>query len=41
MAFGRAADLPLLVAAGPNSLWHIDGNHKLIKWHLVIHGGAC
>lgn len=25
--------------AGPNSLWHIDGNHKLIKWKIVIHGG--
>ena len=25
--------------AGPNSLWHIDGNHKLIRWHIVIHGG--
>uniref|UniRef100_A0A1X7VRJ2 Integrase core domain-containing protein n=1 Tax=Amphimedon queenslandica TaxID=400682 RepID=A0A1X7VRJ2_AMPQE len=24
---------------GPNSLWHIDGNHKLIKWKFVIHGG--
>ena len=24
---------------GPNSLWHIDGHHKLIKWRLVIHGG--
>ena len=23
----------------PNSLWHIDGNHKMIKWRLVIHGG--
>ena len=23
----------------PNSLWHIDGNHKLIKWHIVVHGG--
>ena len=23
----------------PNSLWHIDGNHKLIRWHIVIHGG--
>ena len=22
----------------PNSLWHIDGNHKMIKWRLVIHG---
>ena len=24
---------------GPNSLWHIDGHHKLIKWRLVTHGG--
>ena len=24
---------------GPNSLWHVDGNHKLIKWRMVIHGG--
>jgi len=23
----------------PNSLWHIDGYHKLIRWRLVIHGG--
>lgn len=25
--------------AGPNSLWHIDGNHKLVRWRIVIHGG--
>ncbi|XP_016113255.1 uncharacterized protein [Sinocyclocheilus grahami] len=25
--------------AGPNSLWHIDGNHKLIRWRVVVHGG--
>lgn len=24
---------------GPNVLWHIDGNHKLIKWRFVIFGG--
>ena len=24
---------------GPNYLWHVDGNHKMIKWHFVIHGG--
>ncbi len=24
---------------GPNSLWHVDGHHKLIRWHMVIHGG--
>lgn len=23
----------------PNSLWHIDGNHKLINWRFVVHGG--
>ena len=23
---------------GPNALWHIDGNHKMIRWHLVVHG---
>ncbi|XP_026076638.1 uncharacterized protein LOC113054983 isoform X2 [Carassius auratus] len=23
----------------PNSVWHIDGNHKLIRWRIVIHGG--
>ena len=23
----------------PNSLWHIDGNHKLIRWRMVIQGG--
>uniref|UniRef100_A0A673LH16 Integrase catalytic domain-containing protein n=1 Tax=Sinocyclocheilus rhinocerous TaxID=307959 RepID=A0A673LH16_9TELE len=22
-----------------NSLWHIDGNHKLIRWRIVVHGG--
>uniref|UniRef100_A0A1X7U675 Integrase catalytic domain-containing protein n=1 Tax=Amphimedon queenslandica TaxID=400682 RepID=A0A1X7U675_AMPQE len=24
---------------GPNYVWHIDGNHKLISWRIVIHGG--
>ena len=23
----------------PNSLWHVDGYHKLIRWKVVIHGG--
>ena len=22
----------------PNYIWHIDSNHKLIKWRYVIHG---
>ena len=25
-------------AEGPNYVWHIDGNHKLIKYHFIIHG---
>ena len=24
----------------PNHVWHIDGNHKLIKWRFVVHGGV-
>lgn len=24
---------------GPNSLWHIDGHHSLIRWGFVVHGG--
>ena len=24
----------------PNAVWHIDGNHKLIRWRLVIHAGV-
>ena len=24
---------------GPNFLWHVDGNHKMIRWRFVIHGG--
>ena len=22
----------------PNSLWHVDGNYKLIRWRFVVHG---
>ena len=25
--------------SGANKVWHIDGNHKLIKWRMVLHGG--
>ena len=24
---------------GPNSVWHLDGHHKLIRWRFVTHGG--
>ena len=23
----------------PQALWHIDSNHKLIRWRIVVHGG--
>ena len=26
--------------SGPNSLWHIDGHHKMIRWRIVTHGGV-
>ena len=26
-----------MLEAGPNYLWHADGNHKLIRYRLVIH----
>ncbi|XP_014677213.1 PREDICTED: uncharacterized protein LOC106817080 [Priapulus caudatus] len=25
---------------GPNSLWHIDGNMKLIRWRIAVHGAV-
>ncbi len=25
---------------GPNSLWHMDGHHSLIRWGFVVHGGV-
>ena len=26
--------------AMPNSLWHIDGLHRLIRWRIIIHGAV-
>ena len=25
---------------GPNHVWHMDGNHKLVRWKFVIHGAV-
>ena len=25
--------------SSPNALWHIDGNHKLVMWRFIVHGG--
>ncbi|KAI8478385.1 hypothetical protein Bbelb_438850 [Branchiostoma belcheri] len=41
--FLRSISLRVLVrrtyhVRGPNSLWHLDTNHKLIRYNLVIHG---
>ena len=27
------------VVPGPNSLWHVERNHKLIRWKFVVQGG--
>ena len=35
-----AIDRREYVVPYPNYLWHIDGYHKLIRWAIVIHGGA-
>ena len=24
----------------PNSVWHIDGNHKMIRWRMIVHAGV-
>ena len=24
----------------PNSLWHVDGHHALIRWRFVVHGSC-
>ena len=24
----------------PNAVWHIDGNHKMIRWRMVVHAGV-
>ena len=28
------------MVAAPNAMWHVDGNHKLIRWWFVIHAGV-
>ena len=41
-ALRRAATVKRRVyqVEGPNTVWHLDGNHKLIRWRFVIHGGV-
>ena len=35
-----AIDRRVYTVPHSNYLWHIDGHHKLIRWGLVLHGGA-
>ncbi|KAJ7465900.1 hypothetical protein FB451DRAFT_962797, partial [Mycena latifolia] len=34
----RAVDRGKYSVLHSNSLWHLDGHHKLIRWGIVIHG---
>ena len=35
---GRVVSRRKYFVKWPNSLWHIDGHHSLIRWKFVIHG---
>ena len=39
----RIADVELLggryIWCPAQTIWHIDGNHKLIRWRFVVHRG--
>ncbi|XP_062505009.1 uncharacterized protein LOC134181759 [Corticium candelabrum] len=39
MRWGAAVQRRTYNVLGPNSLWHIDSHHSLIRWRLVVHGG--
>ena len=39
LRWGAAVQRRTYSVPGPNSLWHIDGHHCLIRWRLVVHGG--
>lgn len=39
LRYGFVAQRRTYSVAGPNSLWHIDGHHALVRWRLVTHGG--
>ncbi len=38
MRLNRALHRRVYSVPSPNALWHIDGNHKLVRWRFVIHG---
>ena len=39
LRWGLVARRRVYSVPGPNSLWHIDGHHALIRWRMVTHGG--
>lgn len=39
MRWCRAIHRRVYRVSSPIALWHIDGNHKLVRWGFVIHGG--
>ena len=34
----RALHRRVYKVPSPNALWHVDSNHKLVRWRFVIHG---
>lgn len=34
----RALHRRVYNVSSPNALWHMDSNHKLVRWRFVIHG---
>ncbi len=38
MRLRRAIHRRVYYVPSPNALWHMDGNHKLVRWRIVIHG---
>lgn len=39
MRKGKAIHRRLYQVDGPHHLWHVDGNHKLTKFNMVVHAG--
>ena len=37
---GRLTKKSVYAVRGPNHLWHVDTNHKLVRWHFIIVGGV-
>ncbi|KAI0210773.1 hypothetical protein LSAT2_004519, partial [Lamellibrachia satsuma] len=40
LRWGNSAQRRTYNVQSSQSLWHIDGNYKLVRWKLIIHGGT-